>query len=1137
MSRAFQSALAERKNSKPNNDWYQSLMDGIIKEREEKARSASAAISFSNRLGLTSSIKKLPVMTSNLSPGPTLERLATLGQASPQMLPAHSVPSPQPPAPQPTMFQQYSKSLPSSGYSSLTLPTVQSLSKPSAASNEATIRQWNPTLLDRIKSSNLMDSLATGMKTGILGNIAKPIAEKLTEGFYKNAKMAYPNELQNPIPELYQPKNAVEKGVSFLGSMIGDAPLMAFNPGGAIVSKTLPALKPIAKTVLGQGITGGILGTAQGVAEGDNISDIAKRTALIALLGGGIGAVGHGISSKLQPKDLQLPKSQVVPSGLIKLPSAIEAAGKNISKTELPKLTIANAKIEGSILPEPQSKIIIGKSKEPIIPNGMKERGVSKNIRTDLNRPNELRDSFSVDPLVYKQLGNKETLAKAQSIFDEGFDTARKQVDKLLEKGQPEAAPLAKMLADRLTNEGDIVGARDLLSNAATKATEAGQFGQAFRILRDADPETFLMTFDKGLKKLNEEGLEAYGKKWKNVDLTPDELTKIGKIERGNQKSYDDVMEQIQARIANELPATAWEKVNAWRHISMLLNPKTNIRNVGGNIIALGMRRSAKQVSAVLQKVLLKPEDRTQVFKITGEYKQAATDYLEANKKDLLGGANKYNENVSLNMPNKRVFKNNALESTRKLTYKVLEMGDTPFYKNAYINRLASYAQAKGIKDFSELGQEAFDIAKKEAEQATYKDASWLASSLNKLKNPGPNAGLGSKAGAGLAEATLPFTKTPINIIQRGIQYSPAGILNGIYKWTSKGAAAAGIDEMAKGLTGTAILGLGYMLASKGILTGKASSDTDLKAYNANTGNSPFSILGKFTYDWAQPFAVPLTVGVEIYNAIKDKPEDMAKMDSLIAKNDTSKFSEMALTAANGIMEGLNASGDTVFNMSIMKGIKTLLGSGYNGFMEGLAQLPQNYATQFIPTLSSQLAGTIDPLVRNTYVPGNLPASFKNALISKIPIASKTLQPKQTPFGEDVKKIENPLGRAFSQFLSPGIIAKNQNINPKIDSELRRLNKYGLTIQLPTMTPNYIDDTQTHPRITLTSAEATQYQRRTGQLTLSAFSKAMDKGSYINAKKTKLKLPDEIKADLLAKAISDAKAQAKAEILKSRGLK
>jgi len=790
----------------------------------------------------------------------------------------------------------------------------------------------------------------------------------------------------------------------------------------------------------------------------------------------------------------------------------------------------------------------LGKGATPEIPAGLKERGFSENTRTDINNPDALRDSYTENPLTYEQLGNKDTLAKAQAIFDQGYESARTQLGELASKMQPEAVPLAKLLSRQATEAGNIQGAREIISEVAEKLTQAGQFGQAAKILREADPETFLMTIGKQLKNLNKEGSETYGKKWKDFDLTPEELDMVSKIERGNQQSYEDAFTQIQSRIADEMPASGWEKINAWRHISMLLNPKTHIRNVGGNAIMMGMRKSAQRVSGVLQKVFLPEADRTQAITVNKEYKDLANKYFEDNKKDLLSGANKYQENVSINMPDKRVFRKSRIgeklgknidwmENVRKFNYDLLQKGDNPFFQNAYVDRLASYAQVKGIKDFSKLGQEAFDVAKKEAEQATYKDASDIASFLNKVKHPGKGASLGKKTGAALTEAALPFTKTPINIIKRGIQYSPVGVINGLSKIKSSEGAATAIDEIAKGLTGTGILGLGYLLASKGILTGKASSDADLKAYDSNTGNSPFSILGQYSYDWMQPFSIPLSVGVEIYNAIKDSPEDKAKMDKIITENDSSRLREMALTSANGIMEGLNASGDTVFNLSIMKGIKTLLGSGTKGFMEGLAQLPQSYATQFIPTMFNQLAGTIDPLVRQSYVKGNMPESFKNAIVSRIPGASMSLQAKQTPFGEDTKKIENPIGRALAQFLSPGIVANNQDIDPKIDSELRRLNEFGLTKQFPTMVPNYIDKTQSHPRIELTPAETAQYQKRAGQLTLKSFNKIMNSGAYINAKenKSKNKSADEVKADLLANAIEEAKALAKKEIVQKKG--
>ena len=784
---------------------------------------------------------------------------------------------------------------------------------------------------------------------------------------------------------------------------------------------------------------------------------------------------------------------------------------------------------------------------EPEIPGGMKERGVSENIRTDVNRPDELRDSFSVDPLVYKQLGNKETLAKAQSIFNQGFDTARKQVDELLAKGQPEAAPLTKMLADKLTNEGDIVGARDLLSNAATRATEAGQFGQAFRILREADPATFMMTFDKQLAKLNKEGLEQYGKKWKPVDLTPDELTMIGKIEKGNQSSYDSAFEQIQARIADEMPSALWEKVTAWRHIAMLLNTTTNIRNISGNAIMMAMRKVAQRTEGVLQKAVSKA-DRNQVVFVNKEYKRLATDYVKANENDLLSGANKYQDNVSLSMPNKRVFAKSrvgeklgmnidVLEKTRKFNYALLQKGDDPFFKNAYSDRLASYAQAKGEKDFSKLGQEAFDMAKKDALESTYKNANFIADFLNNAKRPGKDASLFRKGIAAATEIAIPFVKTPLNIMARGAEYTPLSLITGFGRMASKKSAMAGISDMAKGMVGSGIVGLGYTLASGGILTGGSSKDKDLREYNNATGNAPFSVMGKYSFDWALPISIPLIIGVELYNSTHKSEDEKNKMDGIISGNDDAKLSEKIMNVLGGISDGVGSSVEATMNMSMLQTVKSLL-FNQQGYLEGLKDLPKDFVTQLMPSMVGKFASSVDPIVRTQYVKGDRVTSLKNSVISKVPFASKTLQPKLTPFGGETKRIENPIGRTLGQFLSPGIIAKNQGIIPKIDTELKRLNtKGGLTTQFPTMTPNYIDGTQTHPRITLTPTETTQYQKRVGELTLNSFQKVMNSSSYLHPAITKLKSPDEVKAGILANAISDAKAITKKEVLKTRGMK
>ena len=501
-------------------------------------------------------------------------------------------------------------------------------------------------------------------------------------------------------------------------------------------------------------------------------------------------------------------------------------------------------------------------------------------------------------------------------------------------------------------------------------------------------------------------------------------------------------------------------------------------------------------------------------------------------------------------MPDKRVFAKSrigeklgmnidVLEKTRKFNYALLQKGDDPFFKNAYADRLASFAQAKGVKDFSQLPQEAFDMAKKEALESTYKNANFIADFLNKAKRPGKDAGFFKKGAAIATEIAIPFVKTPLNIMARGAEYTPLSLVTGFGRMVSKKSAMAGISDMAKGMVGSGIVGLGYTLASGGILTGGYSKDKDLREYNKATGNAPFSVMGKYSFDWALPISIPLIIGVELYNSTHKSEEEKNKMDSTISGNDDAKLSEKIMNVLGGVSDGLGSSVDATMNMSMLQTVKSLL-FNQKGYLEGLKDLPKDFVTQLIPSMVGKLASSVDPIVRTQYVKGDRVTSLKNSVISKVPFASKMLQPKLTPFGGETKRIENPIGRTLANFLSPGIIAKNQGIIPKIDTELKRLNvQDGITKQFPTMVPNYIDKTQTHPRITLTPAETTQYQKQVGELTMSSFQKVMNKRSYLNARpiKEKNKTADDVRADLLSAAIAESKATAKKSILKSKGLR
>ena len=120
---------------------------------------------------------------------------------------------------------------------------------------------------------------------------------------------------------------------------------------------------------------------------------------------------------------------------------------------------------------------------------GDTERGFSRNVATDQNMDPEIRESFQEDPEMDFRLGNQKTLAKAQAIFNAGFEGARSTLEQAIGQAQagrklpPEMVPLSRMVANQLARNGDVYGARKILSDISVELTEAGQLGQAAAIL------------------------------------------------------------------------------------------------------------------------------------------------------------------------------------------------------------------------------------------------------------------------------------------------------------------------------------------------------------------------------------------------------------------------------------------------------------------------------------------------------------------------------------------------------------------------------------------------------------------------------------------------------------------------------
>ena len=391
-----------------------------------------------------------------------------------------------------------------------------------------------------------------------------------------------------------------------------------------------------------------------------------------------------------------------------------------------------------------------------------------------------------------------------------------------------------------------------------------------------------------------------------------------------NSRARVDIENQVYSVLADAIapPAKFADKVSAWRYLAMLFNTRTHGRNNIGNVVMDGVSRIKENLAAKIEGFFLSEGNRTRATLSVGSEQDRAlrgAAYQYAN--DVL--YRQLSQNSRFNVEKgieggRRIFKTGWLENLRKGNNAALEGSDfrgvvgmlEPFansegkmgefarkmlsaaddrgaagkwalggIQNNFANRMASYLKAKGYDasifnatDAKSLAvlEEAAEVAKDSAFRTTFHEYSAVADFLNKARDV---KGLGF-----VADAAIPFTRTPVNIAKQGLRYSPVGLLDtltrGIYQVkTGRISASEFIDKFATGLTGTGIMALGGLMGYYGLARGKSSDETS--DFDSMTGKQDYALdlgdWGTYTLDWLAPASMPLLAGAELGKQIREE--------------------------------------------------------------------------------------------------------------------------------------------------------------------------------------------------------------------------------------------------------------------------
>lgn len=560
-------------------------------------------------------------------------------------------------------------------------------------------------------------------------------------------------------------------------------------------------------------------------------------------------------------------------------------------------------------------------------------------------------------------------------------------------------------------------------------------------------------------------GVDIAVKTRKKKTFTPVEIDKSLQeelIKARGEEEIERIMKKVTEDIASQIDYSWWDKFNAFRYFAMLSNPRTWIRNSVGNITMTGISRAKDIVGAGIDKVsggkgYDADNPQTRAVVISKEAKAAAKNLItqDSTIERLFSGQEKYTGKTGI----QNMQRQNALSSTPVLRnlVKIQEKGidDQPFrilraksvlaqaieanLKNGNIENLEDFQTVALNGNDEHLSNETrlkyrrmydrfCEIAAREGDEATFREENKLINKINKFKQGDT---LWEKGVSVLSEGAMPFLKTPANIVKRGAEYSVLGLGKTLIADSVKlhnGTIDTNqyVNNLAKGLTGSAVWGLGMVLGALGALSAGDDDEEDTAKRKLENGQEYAVNIGNysFTIDWLTPASLSLFMGVKTAEMIQE------------AKGGTWEWSDL-LGLASTAVDVAQSITEPMFNLTMLDGLdgafQALKSGSYEGgtnaqLMSLLEYCAESYISQFFPSVIASVARTTDDTVRTYYtnkgddIPDEL-ESFGTTITKKIPgLANRNAalldiwgQPKSSgSFGE----------RVAENFVSPGYLEK-----------------------------------------------------------------------------------------------------------------
>ncbi len=517
---------------------------------------------------------------------------------------------------------------------------------------------------------------------------------------------------------------------------------------------------------------------------------------------------------------------------------------------------------------------------------------------------------------------------------------------------------------------------------ARTEGTEAGRILQARNILADA----LATPMQKVFRLLDNAGVDQskYTKDAASVDWNN--------------------AEQVVNFYRRYVPPTAGDWLDTIRYNSMLSSPNTHINNAFSNLI-----NSA--VVAPIEKTVTGGLDFIG-SSVTGKQQTHFVGEAPAYAKGYVSSAGEAYKNFVNTLTGKNGIKNLDITSADRmplgtegrtgnlifnytLPTRALEAVDQFFTtlttggeraalnfkegKGIKVNDLESFAQRKAAYRLfrSDLNMEG---------QGTVLNAIDGVTGLMQKARSSSNPILST-----VAKFTLPFVKTPMNILKQGIEYSPAGL-------TTIPGAGDKTEQLSKAMIGTGAMAATAMLVASGRTTWSEPTDAKKKQAFRDAGMQPYSV--KVGDQWVSytklppALAYPIALVSALHDAQENKTIDQNSVDT--------------------ILSAVAKSEKFYADQSYFKNISDFLASA-SGDPEKVASFFSNYPQQLVPwrAFLGWAARLIDPYQRKVNTDANYLEQQTQQLMTQIPGLSQKVPARTNEFGDPIQN-QNRVLNAFS---------------------------------------------------------------------------------------------------------------------------